>query len=381
MPNTMQVGRVGRVYVAKQSAYRTAPTFAATDAVRHLEAGLNINPRNRQDAPDRNTHPSLITRRTRKTTAEWKLGGIFFPSGTLNTLPDHTDILECGMGAVSNIILATTFSGTPTTTTGTIASAAGLAVGQAVLISIAAGAFAGKYVRWLTTASTSAVWTPALPAAPLAGDSLKGCITYRLSTDLPNALEVGHYLTSVSKEGDGCVINELRFDFDANDEVRWRASGPMADRLTAAQAEPGAFTVVGSAPPSGLTATMRVGSAAHEFLKASVVINNGMMLDNYASGITKAQAFFREQRRRIEIEINEMYSSDVTLMTAAEGTTDNAALVQAGQTEGSIIAVYCPTMEIDGTPDDPDADGTNEHTYKGVAKGTIGNDEFYLAVA
>ena len=30
MPNTYQIGRTGRVFAAKQSAYGTAPTFAAT---------------------------------------------------------------------------------------------------------------------------------------------------------------------------------------------------------------------------------------------------------------------------------------------------------------------------------------------------------------
>jgi hypothetical protein len=382
MPNTYQIGRVGRVYVAKQSAYGTAPTFAATDAVRHLDVKLNANPRNRVNAPDRNTHPSLLARRTRRTTADWSLGGIFFPSGTINTLPDHADILECGLGAVNNTTLATTFSGSPTTTTGTVASATGLAAGRAILISIAAGVNAGKYVRWLTaaTSGTALVWAPALPAAPLSGDSCKGCITYSLATALPNALEIGHYLTSVSKEGAGCVVDELQLMIDANDEVRWTASGPMAERLTAAQADPATFTVVGSTPPSGLTGTLRVGAAAYEFLKLGVTVKNAMELDNFAAGTTKAQAYYRNGVRSIEVDINAMYSSDVTLMTAAEGTTDTVLLAQVGQTEGSIIALYAPAVEFD-VPDDPNADETMEHSFKGVAKGSSGNDEFYLAVA
>src|SRR5688572_29150538 len=110
MPDTYQLGRVGRVYAAKQSAYGTPPVFAATDAIRHLMVKLNANPRNRQDAPDRHTHPSLVARRTRRTTADFSIGGIFFPSGILNTLPDHSDFLECGMGTVNNTTAATTVS-------------------------------------------------------------------------------------------------------------------------------------------------------------------------------------------------------------------------------------------------------------------------------
>jgi hypothetical protein len=382
MPNTYQIGRVGRVYVAKQSAFGTAPTFAATDAVRHTMVKLNTNPRNRVDSEDRNTHPSLLTRKTRRTTADWALGGKFWPSGALNTLPDHSDVLECGMGSVSNTTLATTFSGTPTTTTGTVASATGLAAGKPVLISIAAGASAGKYIRWLTSATsgTSLVWAPALPAAPVSGDALKGCIGYALATALPNALQVGHYLTSVSKEGSGCVVDQLKLMMDANDEVRWEASGPMIERLTAAQSDPATQTFVGTVEPSGLTAAMRVGSAAYEFLKFGLTISNAMEMDNFAAGTTKAQNYFRKNKRKVEVDVNAMYSSDVTLMTAAEGTTDQVIHAQAGSAEGSMIAVYCPVVEFD-VPDDPDTDETMQHAFKGVAKGTSGNDEVYLAVA
>jgi hypothetical protein len=82
----------------------------------------------------------------------------------------------------------------------------------------------------------------------------------------------------------------------------------------------------------------------------------------------------------VELDINAMFSSDVTLMTAAEGTTDQVLLAQCGNTEGSIVAMYCPAVEFE-VPDDPDADETMEHSFKGIAKATNGNDEFYLAVA
>jgi hypothetical protein len=378
MPNTYQIGRVGRVYAAKQSSYGTAPVFAATDAIRHLEVKLNANPRNRVDAPDRHTHPSLLARRTRRTTAEFSIGGIFFPSGVLNTLPDHSDFLECGMGALNNTTAATTVASGSTTTGATLASGTGMVVNRAIVINVTGH---GNCVRWLASVAGAVVtWAPALPAAPTVGDSVKTCITYSLATALPNALSIGHYLTSVSKEGSGCVIDQLKIMVDANDEIRWEASGPMAERLTAAQAEPGAHTVVGTTPPSGLTATLRQGTAACEFLKYQITIANGMELDNFAAGTTKAQAYFRARRRKVEIELNAMFSDDVTIMTAAESTTDKTILVQCGNTEGSIVAVWTPAVEFD-VPDYPDDDETNEHAFKGTCKGTTGNDEAYLAVA
>ncbi len=378
MPQNYQIGRVGRIYAAKQATFGTPPTFAATDAIRHESVKLNANPRNRANAKDRLPHPSLLTRRTRRTTADWALGGIFFTSGTINTLPDHTDILECGMGTLLNTTQATTFTGTPTTTTGTVASATGLVAGVPVLIGIGTA----RYVRWLTaaTAGTALVWAPALPSAPSAGDACKGAVSYSLATALPKALSIGHYLTQVSKEGSGCVVDVLKLMIDANDEIRWEASGPMIERLTAAQAEPGSQTYVGTLPPSGLSATLRVAAAAFEMLKVSATITNGMEMDNFAAGTSKAQNYFRKSQRKVEIEVGAMYGDDVTLMTAAEGTTDQALLAQCGTSEGNIVAIYCPAVEFD-VPDDPDADETMEHTYKGTAKGVNGNDEIYLAVA
>lgn len=382
MPNTYQLGRVGRVFLAKQSSFNTAPTFAATDAVRHLMVKLNANPRNRVDSEDRYTHPSILTRKTRRTTADWALGGKFWPSSTLNTVPDHSDVLECGMGAVNNTTAATTVASGATSTGCTLTSGTGMVVGRAILINVSTGSPAtGRVVRWLTSVAGAVVtWAPALPQAPGVGDSVKACITYSLATALPAALQIGHYLTSVSKEGVSCVVDQLKLMLDANDEMRWEASGPMTERLSAAQSEPGSSTFVGSVEPSGLSATLRVGAGAYEFLKLAVTISNGMEMDNFAAGTSKAQAMFRKSRRKVTVDVNAKYSSDVTLMTAAEGTTDQVLLAQCGNVEGAIMALYSPAVEFD-VPDDPDDDETNDHTFKGVCKGVLGNDEVSLAVA
>ena len=383
MPNTYQVGRVGRVFVAKQATFGTAPAFAATDAVRHSMVKLNANPRNRVDALIRAAHPDITTRRTRRTTANWALGDVLYPSGTLNTLPDMSDIIECGLGAApTNTPAATTIASGSGVSGATLASGTGMVVGQPILINVSTGSPAtGRVVRWLVTVVGAAVtWAPPLPQAPAVSDTVKACIGYAPATDLPKALQIGHYLTSVSKEGSGCVVDQLKFSIDANDEIRWEASGPMIERLTAAQAEPGAFTVVGTTPPSGLLAGLRVGALAYEMLKMEMTISNGMEMDNFAAGISKAQNYFRKSRRSVKVSINAMYSSDVTLMTAAEGTTDNVILAQCGNTEGSIIAFYMPTVEFD-VPDDPDAEETMEHTFNGAVKATNGNDLFYMALA
>ena len=118
-----RIGRLGRVFMAAETTYGTAPGFAATDALRHASVKLGQK-NNRQDAPTRTAGtPSLLYRRERRKTYDWALSGEFFPSGTLNTVPDHDEILEHGLGAKTNITLATTVASGPTTTGATVASA------------------------------------------------------------------------------------------------------------------------------------------------------------------------------------------------------------------------------------------------------------------
>lgn len=383
---TYEIGRVGRVYIAEETA-SYAPTTpvapAAGDAVRHLNCILNVNKRNRVNSPERTAHPSQINRFTRRKTADFVVGGIFYPSATLNTLPDHDVALKHTLGGTpSNITLSTTFSGTPTTTGGTIASGTGLVAGQAVLISIAAGASAGKYVRWLTTAGTSPVWTPALPAAPVSGDTLKGCVTYGLGTALPKSFTVMRALAGRREQGVGCVGDKLKLTFDANNELMWEVSGPMKDRLrgSEAAADPGTFTTVGNAPPSGLTGGLYLAASQENFLKAEVEIENAMALDNFNYGTSAAAGYFRQGKRSVKVTLNKNMDDDVTIEDAGDGTTNVAVLIQCGDTEGSIITVYMPSVEFE-SPNGVDGDELLEQTLSGIAKGTVGNDEFYMAVA
>jgi hypothetical protein len=383
MPPVYQIGRLERVYVAKQSAFRTKPTFASADALRHTNCQINIS-NNRMDSPERFLDPSLRSKFTRRKTGNFTLAGLLYPSGTLNTLPDTDEIFECGLGSKRNTTLSTTIASGPTTTGCTLTSAAGLAVGDPILINVTTGTPAtGRVIRWLLTVAGAVVtWDPPLPQAPAVADTVKGCVGYNLATALPNALEIGQYFTSISKEADGAVIDQLKLTFDANNEVMWSASGPIADRLTAAQSIPGAFTTVGSqAPPSGLVGYMRVGTAAVDFLKAEITVQNTMEMDNFVFGTSTAQNYFRKNQRKITAAITAILSDSTTLMTAAETATDsNATAWQCGQTEGNIVAVYGPNLDFD-VPDMPDGEETLEITFNAAMKGISGNDEMRLAIA
>ncbi|HXG88767.1 MAG TPA: phage tail tube protein [Vicinamibacterales bacterium] len=384
MSHTYQIGRVGRLYGAQEASYGASAALAATDAVRHLGLKFNQNPRNRVNSPERHAHPSQIYRFNRRKTADWMVNGILYPSGTLNTVPDVDFMLEAFFGSKTNVTLATTIAvgGAGTTTADTLTSAAGLAVGDAIAITHQDG---NIYVRFITAVNTGTgvtTWAPALPSALTDGQAVKGCLTYKLTTALlaTASLNWAHYLTSHSYEMNGCAPESLKIMVDANNEIMFEASGPAQKRTRNAQTDPATFTTAGTTPPSGLTGYLRVDGSAEEFLKASFELKNGLKLDNVAFGTAQAQAMYRAGKRSVTAALDTMVSNDVTILDAAEASNDVAAMVQCGFTQGSIWAMYAPKLELD-TPDDPNNEEEMQHAYKGICKGTSGNDEFYLAVA
>jgi hypothetical protein len=386
MPN-WAIGRLGQVYVKEESTYGTAPTFAATDAFRHLNIGLPFNPRSLTESPERHTDPSQRVLYTRRAQASFDLKGQLYPSGTLNTLPEAAALLKNSMGAApSNITLATTFSGTPTTTGGTIGSATGLVIGQAVEINIAAGPNAGTYLRWLTTAGTSPVWAPALPAAPVAGDTLKGVVTWALGTNLPASLDIAHYPQTPSawytREQLGCALDKLVLSFDSNLEPMINVSGPAKGWASAPQAQPGAFTTVGSEAgiPSGLTGYFNYGATLYQIEKMELTVENGMDLQNTALGTSSAVAMFRKTKRKVTVKINAKVSDDLTLWTPSISQASGALHLQIGNASGFIWGMYCPASTILNPPDTPDADETNNWDFELRALSpSAANAELYLA--
>lgn len=392
MPNWF-LGRTGQLYAGEEASYATAPTLQATNAFRHLNAKLAFNPRNPFRSPERHTHPSQSVLLNRRQSADWEVKGQWYPSGALNTVPESDVFLKNGLGTVKNTTLATTFSGTPTTTGGTIGSATGLAIGDAVQINIASGGSAGTYIRWLTTAGTSPVWTPALPAAPAAGDTLKGVVNYTLATALPKSLDIAHYpqapaASTPAREMLGCVINKLTFDFDSNLEPMVTFGGPAQGFAGSSpnftpQAQPGGFTTVGgeSIIPSGLTGYFYFGGTLYQIEKLQIDVDNQMDLQNTALGTSKAAAYFRKNKRIVSVRIDAKVSDDTTLWTPSLATSSNSLVIQIGTTSSRMFGIYCPNVVLTDNPDTPDNDETNNWSFQGQALGVNGNDELYIAAA
>lgn len=384
MAETLAPGRKGQLYVATESPFGTA-SFASADAVRHLNFKASRNPFNRANSAEKKQSPGTAVRFDRKETAGWSLEALLRPSGTLNTLPEASEILEAAFGSKTNVTLSTTVSASPApTTTGcTVASAAGLAVKDAVLIVVSAV----KYVRWLTDVTGAALtWAPALPGAPVAGAAVKGCLTYKLTTELAISLGFAHYLTADtthSRQVKGGPVEQFGLTFAQNEEGKITASGPAKTVTTPGPTKPGAFTTVGGNPPSGIAGELYVGAAAHKFIALDVQMSTGMALRTDTYGEAQATELLPRGRRVITMGLNTKAADESVVFDPAEAGTRLAVHKQTGWTEGNIIGLYAPQVDFDVPDADDSGDDVPQWPFKGVCCESAdgANDELYVCFA
>jgi len=239
------------------------------------------------------------------------------------------------------------------------------------------------FVRVLTDVTGAALtWAPALPSAPSAGDSIKGGITYKLTTDLAISLCIGHYLTNFRRELLGAGINSLALAFDANEEPRVTASGPASEQLTGtAQDEPASFTTVGGNPPSGLIGDLLIDDEIYLFKSLDVTIVNALAVRNQEYGVNAATEIYRNGRREITVSLEAFAETEATLYDLAEAGTNAVLMKQTGRTEGNIVAIYAPKVEWK-VPDTDDPDEEVSWSFSGVALESVdgANDEITLAL-
>jgi len=381
----LKLGRKGQVYLVKESAYGSEECLAAGNAMRHIDIGFGFDPFNRVTSPEKKQSPGAVNRFDRQKTAELStLVTLLRPSGTLNTLPEIDPVLEAAFGSLTNVTLSTTVEAdpAPATTGATVADAGELAAGDAVLIDID-GHPSTPFVRVLTDVTGAALtWAPALPSAPSAGDSIKGGITYKLTTDLAISLCIGHYLTNFRRELLGAGINSLALAFDANEEPRVTASGPASEQLTGtAQDEPASFTTVGGNPPSGLIGDLLIDDEIYLFKSLDVTIVNALAVRNQEYGVNAATEIYRNGRREITVSLEAFAETEATLYDLAEAGTNAVLMKQTGRTEGNIVAIYAPKVEWK-VPDTDDPDEEVSWSFSGVALESVdgANDEITLAL-
>jgi hypothetical protein len=385
-------GSKGRLFVKKESSYGVDPTLAATNAIRFIEAAIQWRPFNRVNSPEHKGTPGVHARLDRKSTGVGEIRQCFIrPSQTLQTLPEADPIFEAAFGQVTNRTDADgAFTGTPTTTTGTTDTVGSLAVGDCVIINSTNGANVGNYVRKLTGVSGSNLtWDPALPAAPVATDTVKGCITYTPTDDLAISLYLAHKLTNATQDRvlEGWGIDRWRAIFDQNAEPMFNCSGPAKRQITTGHADfptiPSSQTLVGTGnPPYGGTGNVFIDGTLYKVKHLEVELQNSLVTRNNEIGEATPTEVYRNGKRLVSVQIEAWADTPATLYDKTELGSFVSMIHQAGTTEGNIVAVYCPRVDFE-VPDQDDPENEVSWSFTGAAleSAVDAGDELTLAFA
>ena len=387
----LELGRLGQLYAVIEAAYGTHPGHAATDALRHINFKPTFDPKNKRNSQEKKQSPGRVVRFDGRETASWDLSALLRPSGTLNTLPEASEILEAAFGSKTSTVLNTTVNaGTGLVGGATLASGAGLSVGQGVLITCPDGK--KRIRRLLTVAGAVVTWYPNLPVGqnPADGAAVKGLITYRLTTANAISLALCHYLkktdgaTAGMKRGIlGGVIDKFSLTLDADAEAQFQVSGPAATMTTGTTpAQPGAFTTVGGNPPSGLSSELYLAHTSAKWKKLMFELTNGMKLRNDEGGTGstgRAIEAYRAGYRDIAIGLDMVAEDETLIYDTAETGGTTPLFVQHGFTEGMCHALAVPLVEFK-VPDQDDTDEEQQWPFKGMALESADgqNDEAFL---
>lgn len=384
-----QVGKRAQLFVGLEDSYGTPPSLTAGHAMRHISAQMNGDPKNRVFSPEKKAGPGRYARFDRRETADGSAEGLLRPSGTLNTLPECSAILEAAFGGKTNITLSTTVDTTSDVSGAVLASVTGLvAKTTAVQITCPDGKKRLRRVTTVDGGTKTITWAPALPSgqAPANGAAIKGATCFYLTAANAKSLFMARYnyesdfTAGLSEILKGWMADRLSLSFDYQDEPRFSVSGPAKTR-TDAPSHPGGFTQVGTNPPTAITSECMVGTNAIKFMKAQVEITNGMEVRNDDPNATAPTDGYRVGDRDITVGFDCLADADekTYLYDLALAGTNAGLFKQYSFTNGKLIAVYAPNVEWKPPTVDV-GDGAVMLPFKGIALETVedANDELVL---
>jgi hypothetical protein len=374
--STVQRGQQGQAYAKKETTFGTVPSLAATNAFRHQSLTFpGSDVKNKRAIIEKQQSPfALATQMTDgRTTAGFNLTAVLRPSGTINTKPELDPFLECGFGTVTNVALSTTVSnGTGAVGGATLASATGLSVGGALLITCPDGKKRVRIITAVNTGTGVTAWAPNLPGVPADGAAVKSALVYKFSLQNLLSFSIAHYLKNLDQSAglsrvlSGGVADKCGFSFDANDDPIFTCSG--AAKLldaTNAPSQPGGFTMVGSQPPSGITGELVIANTVTKFMKCGFDLTNALKLRNESYGASSAEESYRMGRADIGVSLD-LRAETQTLYDLGVAGTNAGVLLQTGYTEGNIICMRAANVLFQ-VPDTDDPDDEVNFPFKGKA--------------
>lgn len=372
----VQAGNLGTAYAKLESGFGVVATLTAAEAFRYNNLTFpGSDVKNKRTIMEKKESPfvAVSERADGRTTSGFNLSALLRPSATINTVPEMDPFLEAAFGSKTNVVLSTTVASGGAVGGATLTSGTGLAVGGAVLITCPDGKKRARFL--LTVAGAVVTWAPNLPAGqqPANGAVVKSGLVYKLTTTLTKSLSIAHYLknpdgsTGLSRIVTGAMVDKLGMNFDANSDPMLSASGPGKFLDTAgAPAKPGGATRVGAQPPSGIVGEFLVGNTAAKMMKLGFDLTNSVKLRNESYGYSSAEDGYRMGRASMGASLDMRAESETLIYDLAEAGTNTPIFLQAGFTEGNIIAVRAPNVEFP-VPDTDDPDDELSWGYKGMA--------------
>jgi hypothetical protein len=308
------------------------------------------------------------------------------PAGTLGTISNVGKLIKGGFGSNHVLSLATTIASGATTTGATLTSAAGIQVGDLIVLTVASGA--RREVTRIATVPGGGVvtWDPISVAPDVPGAAVVG-ITYNLASLVADSFAVyKYYLGGSFKEAVyGAVVDQIQVMFDGTKEVKLAFSGPGARYGNTAggaaiQAKPATHVTVGS-PAGGMVGNFYVDGNAFLVSMAKATINNQLVLRNKELGTAFASGIGgRANMRDVTVEVT-FYLEDTSLIGKAHSVTKGELRCIVGNINGSMLLMVIPSVEFE-IPDIPAGDiGLKEVTITGTAYAVSGNDQIILGEA
>lgn len=371
----VESGANEQAYAKVESTYGTLPTPVAGDAIRHLNLTINAK-NNREVNPTKRGTPDYAGALPRRKTAQWNLAdALWEPSGTLGTASYFGVMLKAAFGTQTTPNLNTTVASGALATGCTLTSGTGLAVGDLGVFNVGSA----REVTRLKTVAGAAVTFDALSAAPALPGKFVSGVNYKLATTLTQSLGIFLFHTggTFKQALSGGVVNRVRVIFDGTKEVHIEMSGFGKAVVRTGFSAPGSHTTTGS-PASGLVGNFNIDGVATLIQTAAFTLENNLGPRNTELGTSTASGFFRENRRRVTVELG-VYLEDTVIFDTAEAITNDVLRLLVGDTDGAMLAAVAPLVEWE-IPDVPSTDGPKSITVNGNCYAeSAGNSELTLA--
>ncbi len=378
-----------RLYLALEPQYGQAASVTAANRISSVQFAAHQAPIpvRRRDKTGSRTFLGLPSGLRTETAFQLKT---YLTSWSGTGTPGYSPLFQCALGAapqLSSGLTVTAANGTQIQTS----AAHGFAAGSGV-------SFAGE-IRFVTsvvdplTFQTNVSFT----TPPAAGAQLASCVTYKLSDGLPS-LSIYDYwdpADAIDRVLVGAAVNQFQFALNG-DFHEFTFAGPASDLIDSKTISSGTAGLA-SFPPEpplggfdysivpGHLGQIWLGSVPTQFFSctgAMVSVTNHLQLRAEEYGASKPLAVVPGPRQ-VEMGFSVLaYDDSATegLYAAAKLRDPVSAMLQLGQQQGRLMAVYMPNV----TPEIPVFDDSQVrlqwHFQKCLANG-VANDEFYLAFA